>query len=204
LKQLFFVITDGISSGGLLEYPLSQECVFFAVSRYTRPRIRIAAVLGDAHMANLTSVMDAIQQDFQDFSDPVWMARVAVRLFIAALLGGLIGYQRQLNGKSAGSRTHMLVSMGAALFIVGPHLEGMPLEAQSRVVQGIITGIGFLGGGAILKLTNDKEIQGLTTAAGIWLAAAIGIAVGVGHLGTAFVGTGLALLILVLMARIRR
>jgi putative Mg2+ transporter-C (MgtC) family protein len=155
-------------------------------------------------MANLTSIMDAIQQDFQDFSDPVWMVRTAVRLFIAALLGGLIGYQRQINGKSAGLRTHMLVSMGAALFIVGPDLEGMLLDAHSRVVQGIVTGVGFLGGGAILKLTNDKEIQGLTTAAGIWLSAAIGITVGVGHLGTAFVGTSLALLILGLMGRICR
>lgn len=155
-------------------------------------------------MANLNSIVEAIQQDFQEFSDPIWMTRIAVRLFIAALLGGLIGYQRQLNRKSAGLRTHMLVSMGAALFVVGPDLEGIHVDAQSRVVQGIITGVGFLGGGAILKLTNDKEIQGLTTAAGIWLSAAIGIAVGVGHPGIAFAGTGLALLILGLMSRICR
>lgn len=155
-------------------------------------------------MANLNSIVEAIQQEFQDFSDPIWMVRIAVRLFIAALLGGLIGYQRQLNGKSAGLRTHMLVSLGAAMFVVGLDLEGIHVDAQSRVVQGIITGVGFLGGGAILKLTNDKEIQGLTTAAGIWLSAAIGIAVGVGHPGIALVGTGLALLILGLMSRICR
>jgi putative Mg2+ transporter-C (MgtC) family protein len=155
-------------------------------------------------MSNLTSIKDAIQQDFQDFSDPIWMIRIAIRLLIAAVLGGLIGYQRQRNGKSAGLRTHMLVSMGAALFVVGPDLESTHVDAQSRVVQGIITGVGFLGGGAILKLTYDKEIQGLTTAAGIWLSAAIGIAVGVGHPGIALVGTGLALLILGLMSRVCR
>ena len=98
-------------------------------------------------MSNLNSVMDAIQLDFQDFSDPIWMAAGCCPAFYRrSCSGGLIGYQRQLNGKSAGSRTHMLVSMGAVLFIAGPNLEGMPLEAQSRLVQGIITGIGFLGG----------------------------------------------------------
>jgi putative Mg2+ transporter-C (MgtC) family protein len=80
----------------------------------------------------------------------------------------------------------------------------MSLDGLSRVVQGIATGIGFLGGGTILKLAQDEEVKGLTTAAGIWMAAAIGIAVGVGRLGTAFLATLFAFVILSLLQRVER
>jgi putative Mg2+ transporter-C (MgtC) family protein len=114
----------------------------------------------------------------------------------------LIGYQRQHVGKSAGLRTHMLVTVGTAFMIVVPQFEGMPKEGMARVIQGIVSGIGFLGAGAILKLTDEKEIHGLTTAAGIWTAAAIGIATGLGRLGTAVIATVLALIVLALMMRL--
>jgi len=135
---------------------------------------------------------EALVRDFGDSVDLARQTHVLVRLLVAAALGGLLGYQRESVGKSAGMRTYMLVTVGAAFFIIVPQLEGMQFDALSRVLQGLIAGIGFLGGGAILKLTNEKEVLGLTTAAGIWLAAAIGIAAGLGRLGTALVGTVLA------------
>src|SRR5262249_47000659 len=98
--------------------------------------------------------------------------------------------------KSAGMRTHMLVAMGAALFTAGPLLAGVGGEHVTRVIQGIAAGIGFVGGGTILKLTEQHEVRGLTTAANIWLAAAVGVAAGAGWLMPAVVGTVLALLIL--------
>jgi len=142
------------------------------------------------------SVVDAILQDFSDLPNLAELAHVATRLLMAALLGGALGFEREFAGKSAGLRTHMLVTVGVALFVMVPQLEGMDIADQSRVWQGIITGIGFLGAGAILKLTQEQQIHGLTTAAGIWLAAAVGIAVGVGRSGTAMLATVLAILIL--------
>ncbi len=152
--------------------------------------------------------LDALQTtlagDFAEFAQPEQIVPTAVRLAFAALLGGLLGYQRTAAGKSAGLRTHMLVTAGSALFILISRLEDMPNSEMGRVIQGIITGIGFLGGGAILKLKDDQEIHGLTTAAGIWLASAIGIAVGYGRLGTATIGTLLALVILGVLWRVER
>ncbi len=142
------------------------------------------------------SFFDAVYLDFADLRDVPRLAHMGVRLIIAALLGGLLGYQREVIGKDAGIRTYMLVTVGAAFFIIVSRLEGLSNSDMSRVLQGLLTGIGFLGGGAILKLTDDKEIQGLTTAAGIWQAAGIGIAVGFGQIGTALLGTLLAFLIL--------
>jgi putative Mg2+ transporter-C (MgtC) family protein len=135
---------------------------------------------------------EALLQDFGDIVDFGRLVHVAIRLLVAAALGGALGYQRESVGKSAGMRTYMLVTVGAAFFVVVPQLEGMDLGGLSRVLQGIIAGIGFLGGGAILKLTSDKEVIGLTTAAGIWLAAAIGVAAGLGRIGTALLATLLA------------
>jgi putative Mg2+ transporter-C (MgtC) family protein len=135
---------------------------------------------------------EAVLQDLGDSVDLARQTHVLVRLLVAAVLGGLLGYQRESVGKSAGMRTYMLVTVGAAFFVIVPQLEGMSDDAISRVIQGLVAGIGFLGGGAILKLTNEKEVLGLTTAAGIWLAAAIGIAAGLGRVGTALLGTLLA------------
>lgn len=86
-------------------------------------------------------------------------------------------------GKPAGLRTHMLVALGSALFVVASLEFGMSSSDLSRVIQGLATGIGFIEGGAIFKLNEEREITGLTTAAGIWLTAAVGVAVGDGALG---------------------
>ena len=122
--------------------------------------------------------------------------RVSVRLIVAALLGGVLGFEREWGGKPAGLRTHMLVALGAALFTIAPLEAGMPISDLSRVFQGIATGIGFLGAGTILKLANEEEIKGLTTAAGVWLTGAIGMSVGAGHIWIPILGVSIALLIL--------
>ncbi len=140
---------------------------------------------------------ESLQADFSDLPDAAGVTRLVVRLFIAALLGGILGYEREWRGKDAGLRTHMLVSLGAALFVFVPQQAGMPVEDLSRIIQGIVTGIGFVGAGAILKLNEERRIEGLTTAAGIWLTAAVGIAAGMGKEASAVLGTALALLVLV-------
>ncbi|MEQ1905144.1 MAG: MgtC/SapB family protein [Pirellulaceae bacterium] len=103
-------------------------------------------------------------------------------------------------GKSAGLRTHMLVSLGAALFVLIPQQAGMSDADISRVIQGIVAGIGFLGAGTILRGMNEGEVRGMTTAAGIWLTAAIGIAAGLGREVSAILGALLAFLILAALA----
>ncbi|KAF1049398.1 MgtC/SapB family protein [Xylophilus sp.] len=119
-----------------------------------------------------------------------------MRLGIAALLGGLLGLERERSGKSAGVLTHMLVAMGSALFLLVSQQSGIARADIGRVVQGLVAGIGFLGAGAILKHSEDHRVQGLTTAAGIWLTAAIGMAAGLGQEMTALLSTLLALLVL--------
>lgn len=105
----------------------------------------------------------------------VWML---IRLLIAVLLGALVGYERERQGKPAGLRTHAMVSLGAALFTVVSLYGFGPGTDTSRVAAMIVSGIGFLGAGAILH--ERGGVQGLTTAASLWVTAAIGIAVGVG------------------------
>src|SRR5450432_3198321 len=101
------------------------------------------------------------------------------RLGVAALIGGAIGFERQLHGHWAGLRTHMMVAVGSAVFVMaGERISGEHTDDVSRVIQGIAAGIGFLGAGTILKLGDQMEIKGLTTASSIWLSAAIGIASG--------------------------
>jgi putative Mg2+ transporter-C (MgtC) family protein len=125
---------------------------------------------------------------------------VAVRLGVAVLVGGAIGLNRDLRGKPAGVRTHALVSLSSALVTLAGVLLGTggPLDANpaSRAIQGIITGIGFLGAGVILR-PGGGRVRGLTTAATIWLAAGLGIASGAGYLATVVVATVLALIVLV-------
>jgi putative Mg2+ transporter-C (MgtC) family protein len=140
------------------------------------------------------------------FNLPEWtqLLRVSARLLIAALLGGFIGFERQRERKAAGLRTHILVAMGAALFAIAPLEAGMTISDASRVFQGIATGIGFIGAGTILKLTEQKEIKGLTTAAGLWLTAAIGMAVGSGLLWIPVLATFFAFVILSVLAHAER
>jgi putative Mg2+ transporter-C (MgtC) family protein len=144
----------------------------------------------------MNDVWHKVAADFSDLPDLAEAVRITVRLLLAALLGGLLGYDRERAGKSAGLRTHMLVSLGAALFVLIPQLAGSTDTDVSRVIQGIVAGVGFLGAGAIVKRTDEGEVEGLTTAAGIWLTAAIGVAAGLGRESSAILGAVLAFLIL--------
>lgn len=131
-------------------------------------------------------------EEFSDLPDAAGVTRIVLRLVTAAVLGGVLGYEREQKGKAAGMRTHMLVAVGAALFVLVPQQAGVPDADLTRVLQGLVAGVGFLGAGTIMKV-GAAEIQGLTTAAGIWLTAAIGVAAGMGREGTAVLSTLLAL-----------
>ena len=124
------------------------------------------------------------------------VVRVSLRLVGSLIIGTIIGLQRELTHKPAGLRTHLLVALGSTLLVVAAVNWGMKSADVSRVIQGLVTGIGFLGGGTILKLTREHEIRGLTTAAGIWLTAAASIAVGLGMFVDAFIGVLFALIVL--------
>lgn len=110
--------------------------------------------------------------------------RLAGRLALAALLGGILGLNREIALKPAGMRTHALVALGAALAtITGLALMAPPgndASAPGRIIQGLIAGIGFVGSGVILHRRDNYTVEGLTTAASIWVIAAVGVAVGAG------------------------
>jgi putative Mg2+ transporter-C (MgtC) family protein len=142
------------------------------------------------------NLWDMLGEEFGDLPRFAEVVRIGLRLTLAAVFGGVLGYEREQTGKSAGVRTHMLVALGAAFFALVPSLLGASGEALSRVIQGIATGIGFIGGGTILKQNEQGVIKGLTTAAGIWMTAALGVAAGTGRLASAALGTVLALIIL--------
>ena len=139
---------------------------------------------------------EALAAEFSDVPDAAQATRVVVRLLVAALMGAIIGYDRERIASPAGLRTHILVSVGAALFVIVPVQAGFSADDISRVVQGIVAGIGFLGAGAILKQDASLTVRGLTTAASIWLTAAIGIAAGLGQLLTALIATAFGLVVL--------
>jgi putative Mg2+ transporter-C (MgtC) family protein len=124
---------------------------------------------------------------------------LALRLFLSAVLGAVIGYEREIHDHPAGMRTHLLVSLGSAAFTVisiyGFSATGIPNEAPtdpSRVAAQVVTGIGFLGAGAIIKY--GTSVRGLTTAASLWATAAVGMAVGAGWWLVAIVTTGIVVL----------
>ena len=149
--------------------------------------------------------MDLILDELaSSIPDPRQAIRVVIRLLAALLVGAIIGYQRERTGKAAGLRTHMLVSMGTAMFVLAATEYGMQQDAISRVVQGLVTGIGFLGAGSILKVESERMIRGLTTAAGIWMTAALGVAIGLGLLGTALVGVFFAWIVLAILIGLER
>lgn len=140
-------------------------------------------------------ITTTVAAEFSDVPDVAQATRIVVRLGMAALLGGLLGWEREHAGKAAGVRTHMLVAMGAALFVLVAQQGGISPADNSRVLQGVIAGVGFLGAGTILKGDAESQVKGLTTAAGIWLTAAIGVAAGLGQEATAVLTTLLALLV---------
>ena len=152
-------------------------------------------------MPVIQEMLDAVAAEFSDMQDAGQAATVAFRLLLAAALGGALGYERESAGKAAGVRTHMLVAIGTSMFLMASNLAGGGDSESSRIIQGVVAGIGFLGAGAIVKGKPGEEIQGLTTAASIWMTAAIGVSVGLGHASTAILSTLLALIVLAVMHR---
>ena len=118
------------------------------------------------------------------------------RLGLAAVLGAILGLDREKIQSAAGLRTHILVCLGAAVMVLGGDAAGFAHDASSRVIQGIIAGIGFLGAGTILKISDKIEVHGLTTAASIWVTAGVGIAAGLGHFWLSVVATSIGWLVL--------
>ena len=120
------------------------------------------------------------------------LTELFLRLSVALLLGGIIGFEREYRSKDAGFRTHFLVSLGSALFcLVSQYGFGDGLKDASRVAAQVVSGIGFLGAGTIIF--QKSVVRGLTTAAGLWVTAAIGLACGSGMYMAALVGTVLIL-----------
>lgn len=155
-------------------------------------------------MSTWATIRDTIASEFSDLADAEQLTRMVLRLVLAALLGGVLGLQRERQGKDAGIRTHMLVAASSALIVLTPLQMGMSEEAVSRVLQGLLAGIGFLCAGSIIKLPQEEQVRGLTTAAGIWMTTSIGVAAGLGRETTAVLATLLVLGILALEGPIRR
>jgi putative Mg2+ transporter-C (MgtC) family protein len=149
-------------------------------------------------------VGNTLRSEFCDLPDAGGVTRIMLRLAVAAILGGALGFEREQQGKSAGMRTHMLVALGAALFVLIPQQAGVSESDLTRVLQGVIAGVGFLGAGTIIKGGGEEEVKGLTTAAGIWMTAAIGVAAGMGREATAVLSTLFALAILAMFPRVAR
>jgi putative Mg2+ transporter-C (MgtC) family protein len=163
-------------------------------------------------LAVLSRSRRSVVSDINDGMNEIWQAivqelsiqvpsidsfvRVTIRLVVALVLSALIGLEREAGGKAAGLRTHMLVGLGSALFIVVLSEAGASAGDLTRIVQGVAAGIGFIGGGVILKLEGERRVKGLTTAASIWLTSAVGIAAGAGKSGAAIVGIILSLWVL--------
>lgn len=139
--------------------------------------------------------------EFADLSDIEMWIQTLIRLGVALLLGALLGYDRERKDRAAGLRTHMLVALAGALVVIGPQQAGMDDAALSRIIQGLVSGIGFLGAGAIIKLSGSGEIRGLTTAASILTTAVLGITAGLGRELTAVCAAVLAFIVLAMLPR---
>ncbi len=129
---------------------------------------------------------------------------ILVRLLTAMVLGGMLGFERELAGKVAGLRTYSLISVGSALFIIVSVIVASDLSANGvfdplRVAANIVVGIGFVGAGMIIFQEHGHKVRGLTTAAGLWIAAGIGMAAGFGLYLIAVFATLIALFILIVM-----
>ncbi|MFH1519800.1 MAG: MgtC/SapB family protein [Candidatus Omnitrophota bacterium] len=131
----------------------------------------------------------------------------ALRLIIAFILGSIIGFERQKKGGGAGLRTHILVTVGStlimltSLYIYGIYQEAATVD-PGRIAAGVITGIGFLGAGTIIR--SKEGVHGLTTAASIWVSAAIGLAIGCGYISGAIIVTGISYLVLSFLKKIEK
>lgn len=133
-----------------------------------------------------------------------YLLGIAYRLGSAAILGGLIGAEREWTGKAAGLRTHMTVALGCAAFVLIAIESANDTGDLSRAIQGITAGIGFIGAGTILKRAEEDDIKGLTTAATLWLTAAVGVAAGAGKFWLGLVTVLCAFAILTIMAGVGR
>ncbi len=150
----------------------------------------------------LSKAIHSAGAEFADVADPALVGKAVARLLVAACLGALLGWERESIGKSAGIRTHMLAALGAAAFVMVPQLMGASEADVSRVIQGLVAGVGFLCAGAILKSEESGQAKGLTTAAGLWLTAAVGMAAGMGRESLAILTAALALGVLAIGPRL--
>ena len=138
-----------------------------------------------------------------------WL-NITIRLSVALIAGGVVGWNRQLSGKAAGLRTHMLVSLGAALFALVPLIasNSTSVDSLSRAIQGVATGVGFLGAGEILHQSTQEmgkpQVRGLTSAAGIWVTAALGLIAGCGLWELGVIGTLMTLFTLSVAKKIEK
>lgn len=129
---------------------------------------------------------------------------MAIRLLLSAILGGFIGYEREAHHKSAGLRTHILVSIGSCLIMVlsikiYESVQGLTNADPTRLAAQVVSGIGFLGAGSIIK--DGPTVKGLTTAASLWVVSGVGLAVGSGYYMGALMSTGLVFLTLAILSR---
>jgi putative Mg2+ transporter-C (MgtC) family protein len=151
-------------------------------------------------MSAWDQIATTAENDFGDLTI-IHAAQLVARLLVAGVLDGILGWERTHAGKSAGFRTHILVALGAAAFVAIPQQSGFSVSEISRIIQGLVTGIGFLGAGCIMKQDAEGHVKGLTTAAGIWLTSAVGVAAGLGHEGSAILLAVLGWITLDVLAR---
>jgi putative Mg2+ transporter-C (MgtC) family protein len=138
---------------------------------------------------------------------PVSDVQILGRLFMSVVLSGIIGLEREMRGRSAGMRTHILVGMSSCLLMVlsvfVAQSFGEPYVFDpGRIAAGVVTGIGFLGAGTIIRF--GESVKGLTTAASLWAVAALGLAVGVGFYTAAYASTALILITLLVLSKVER
>lgn len=144
---------------------------------------------------------EALGRDLSEFGDVPGLVRAIFRLCLAAALGGVIGLERTVHSRPAGLRTFMLVAVGSAAFVLISEQIGIQEGDLSRVIQGLLTGVGFLGAGVIFRTSEPSHARGLTTAAGIWLTASLGMAVGLGRPASALL---IAVLTFAILSRLGR
>jgi putative Mg2+ transporter-C (MgtC) family protein len=144
------------------------------------------------------------EEIFRGIPNTKQFEQVIIRLFAAAVVGAVIGVERERAGKAAGLRTHVLVALGTCLFVLSGTAYGMNNDALSRIIQGLATGIGFIGAGSILKVSEEHNIRGLTTSAGIWMTAAIGVCTGLGMVGVSIIASVLTIIVLAVLRRFEK
>ena len=153
-----------------------------------------------------STVLATLQREFSDLANTAQLTQFLVRMLVAVALAAVIGFERERRGRAAGLRTHMLIALGVVVVVIAAEQATIPTPDMSRVLQGILAGIGFLGAGAILKHGDPEHehVRGLTTAASVWATAGIAIAAGLGRPGTAILATIVAVVILAVLGRIER